>query len=142
MAKSKSYRGTERRKHRRFEYPLYISYKKNGNKFQGELLKSSTPLHLTIKDKELSLSRNISVAGICFVTKERFSSKTRLFVKIWSPAGPRPLIGLAEVMWQKKRSPGPGYLTGVAFASLDDKNELNKLLEIFKELKVKRMVGK
>ncbi len=141
MAKSKCYRGTERRKHRRFEYPLYVSYKKNGKKFQEELLKSSTELHLTVKEKELSISRNISVAGICFVTKEKFSSNTRLLVKIWSPAGPRPLIGLAEVMWHKKRSPGSGYLTGVAFASLDDKNELSKLLDIFKELKVKRMVG-
>ena len=142
MVKPKSHRKQERRKHPRLEHPLYITYKKNGEKFEKELLKSSTPFHLEAKGEKTSVSRNVSVAGICFVTKEKFSSGTKLLVKIWSPPRPKPLIGLAEVMWQTKRIPAPGYLTGVAFASLEDREELSRLLEIFKELNVEKMTGK
>ena len=142
MAKKRSSRRSEKRKHRRFEYPLYISYKKNGKKFQKELLKSSTSFNFKEKGEKLSVSRDISVSGICFVTREKFPSETKLLVKVWSPARPNPLIGLAEVIWQKKRSPEPGYLTGAAFASLDDMEELNKLFEIFKKMSVEAMIEK
>ena len=136
MARSKSYKGSERRKYPRFGYPLYISYKKNGDKFEKELLKPSTPFHFTAKDEKTSVSRDLSIGGICLVTKEKFPPKTRLLVKIWSPTRHEPLMGLAEVVWQKKRALAPGYLTGVAFASLDDPEELKKLLKIFSDLKI------
>ena len=142
MVKSKSYRGPERRKHPRFRYPLCISYKKNGKKFEEELLEPSAPSYFTAKDGKLSVARDISGGGIRFVTKGKFLPGVRLFMKIWSPTVHHPLIGLAEVIWQKKRSLAGGYLTGVAFASLGDKKELKKLLDIFTDLEIEKMIEK
>ncbi len=142
MAKPKSCKGRERRRHRRYEYPLYITYKKNGKKFEQELVKSSRPFHSAVQDANLSISHNVSVGGICFVTKEKFPPGTRLLLKIWSPIRNEPFTGLAEVIWQQKKPRTTNYLTGAAFASLDNKEELKKLLQILAESKIETMMEK
>jgi len=141
MIKSKSFRGPNRREYPRIEYPFYMSYEKNGEKLKKEFKQQSTPFYFREKkDQKLLVSKNISVEGICFVTKEKFLPGVKLSVKLWSPIARKTLIALVEVKWQKSVSFTTGFLTGVAFISLDDKEELRKVLELFTDLKLEEMI--
>ena len=141
MPKAKSFKGPDRRRYPRFEYPFYMSYKKNGEEPEGEHLKPSSPFYFREKkDEKLSVSQNISVGGICFVAKEKFLRGTKLLVKLWSPVTDKTLVGLVQVAWQRSVSFSTGYLTGVSFISLDDKGELKKLLELFTDLKLEETI--
>lgn len=141
VIKPKSFRGPNRREYPRFEYPFYMSYKKNGEEFKKEFEQQSTPFYFREKkDEKLSVSKNISVGGICFVTREKFLPGVKLSVKLWSPIAKKTLIALVEVKWQKSMSFTTCFLTGVAFISLDDKQELRKVLELFTDLKLEEMI--
>ena len=52
------------------------------------------------------------------------------------------LVGVVQARWQKPISFSANYLTGVAFISLNDKEELRKLLEVFTDLKLEEMIVK
>lgn len=143
MIKAKSFEGPDRRKYPRFEYPFYMSHEKSGRKLTEEILKPSDPFYFREKKRgKLTISHNISVGGICFVTKEKFSPKANLLVKLWSPVTNKILVGAVQVKWQKPISFSTNYLTGVAFISLNDKEELRKLLEVFTDLKLEEMIVK
>jgi len=141
MVKSKSSPVPERRRYPRFEYPFYVVYKKAG-KFKREVSGPSAPFYFIGKEEKLSVSQNISIGGICFVTKEEFLPGIKLSVKIWTPTRHSPLVGQVKVVWQKKRTLAPGYFTGVSFISLDDKKELKSLLEMLTDLKLEEMLEK
>ena len=142
MVRRKPYKGSERRKYLRFGYPLFINYKKNGEGFKAELLKPSAPFYFTEKGRKAAVSHDISIGGISFVTREKLERGAKLTVEIWSPIRHDALIGLVEVIWQKRRYLAPGYLTGVAFISLDDRKELKRLLEMLTNLKLEEVIEK
>ncbi len=120
-----------------------MSHEKNGRKLEKEIPKPSDPFYFREKkDKKLSVSKNILVGGICFVTKEKFSSGTKLLVKLRSPVTNKILVGVVQVRWQKSISFSANYLTGVAFISLNDKEELRKVLELFTDLKLEEKIVK
>ena len=141
--KTKSWDGPDRRKYPRFEYPFYMSHEKRGKKLMEEILKPSDPFYFREKKREeLTISHNISIGGICFVTKEKFLPRASLLVKLWSPVTNKILVGVVQVRWQKPISFSTKYLTGVAFISLNDKEELKELLEAFTDLKLEEMILK
>lgn len=137
---SKSFQGPDRRRYPRFDFPFFIRYKK-GEEIPQTDTKQGNILFVE-KDKELSISRDVSIGGICFATKEPFSSRAKLTVEIFTPIKSEPFTALAEVAWQKKRALSSIYLTGVSFLQLDDEKEFTHLLNMLTEMKLEKMIEK
>ncbi len=143
MIKSKSFEGPDRMKYPKLEHPFYMSHEKDERKLKEDFPKPSDPFYFREKkDKKLSVSNNILVGGICFATKEKILPGAKLSLKLWSPVARKTFIALVEVKWQRSVSFTTDYLTGVAFISLDDKEELRKVLELFTDLKLEEMIAK
>ncbi len=128
MTKKKIYGGEEKRKYPRFGFPFYIRYEKDGEKFKKGY--PPTPIIFTKKGEKLSVSKDVSVNGICFVTKEKFPQGTQLLMNIFTPIRTQPFEVLAKVAWQKKSIISSKYLTGINFIDIDDKARFKKLLEM------------
>ena len=128
MAEKVTYKGREKRKYPRFGFPFYIRYEKDGEKFKKGY--PPTPIIFTKKGEKLSMSKDVSIDGICFVAKEKFSPGTQLLMNIFTPIRPQPFEVLAKVAWQKKSIVSSKYLTGICFLDIDDRARFKKLLEM------------
>ena len=100
---SKSFDGPDRRRYPRFDFPFFIRYKKNGEKLPKAKTEQGNILFIE-KDEGLSISQNVSIGGICFVTKEPFPLRTKLVIEIFTPLKSEPFSALVEVAWQKKKN--------------------------------------
>ncbi len=138
---SKSFDGPDRRRYPRFDFPFFIRYKKNGEE-QSETENNTENIFFVGKDEGLSVSRDVSIGGICFVTKESFSIRTKLTLEIFTPVKSEPFTALTEVAWQKKRTLMPNYLTGISFLKLDDEEGFKRLLNMLTEMELEKLIEK
>ncbi len=116
-----AYKGVERRKFVRFDYPLFVQYKIVEKASREEVL-SSISLHMKemldkwdkrgydkeklcsslIKEmRNFSFTKNIGEGGICLVTREKFKPDTLLRVQIYIPTRKEPIEVLAKASWVK-----------------------------------------
>ncbi len=137
---SKSFQGPDRRRYPRFDFPFFIRYKK-GEEIQKTGTREGNILFVE-KSQEISISRDVSIGGICFVVKEPLPRSAKLTVEIFTPIKSEPFIAFAEVVWQKKRPLSSTYLTGVSFLQLDDDKEFTHLLNMLTEMKLEKMIEK
>ena len=138
----KPFEGPDRRKYPRFDFPFFIRYKKD----EEQITKSKTQERGNIlfvgKNEGLSISKNVSIGGICFVTKEPFQPRTKLTIEIFTPLKGEPFTALVEVVWQKKRPLASTYLTGISFLQLDDEEGFKHLLNMLTEMELEKMIEK
>lgn len=143
MAKGKI-NDSERRKYLRFGYPFFIRVRKKSEK--GDLYSKSRPVitFKEFKEDNISISRNISVSGICFSTSKNYPPNTLVLLEIFSPTRSRPFNMLAKVRWRKKRvldnSNETVYDTGVEFLKIDADGEFHDLLERLVDSKLEKVL--
>ena len=137
----KPFDGPDRRKYPRFDFPFFIRYKK-GDEIPKVNIEPGKTIRFIEKGKGLSISHNVSIGGICFVTKESFSLHTKLILEIFTPVKTEPFSALVEVVWQKKRTLVPNYLTGISFLHLDDKEGFKRLLNMLTETELEELMEK
>ncbi len=125
------YKGPERRKYVRLDYPFFIRVRKDGEGSNKENQHVITFKEL--EDNDISIAKNMSIGGICFTTSKDYPPETQVFVEIFSPTRKVPFHILAKVAWRKKRILGHalGYThdTGVEFLKIDAEGEFQDLLE-------------
>lgn len=138
---SKSFDGPDRRRYPRFDFPFFIRYKKNGEGLPNTKKERGNILFIG-KDEGLSITQNVSIGGICFVTKEPFPLRTKLTIEIFTPFKSEPFSALVEVMWQKKRTLISTYLTGISFLQLDDNEGFKRLLNMLTEMELEELIEK
>ncbi len=136
------YNGPDRRKYIRFSYPFFIRIRKDGEGYN----KKSRPL-ITFKELEennVSISRNVSIGGICFTTSKDYPTGAVVFVEIFCPTRKIPFNILAKVAWKKKRiledALGYTYDTGVEFFKIDAEGEFQDLLEQLVRAKLEKVL--
>jgi len=138
---SKPYKGPDRRKYPRFDFPFFIRYKKNVEDIPKAKTGRGNILFIE-KDEGLSVSQNVSIGGICFVTKEPLPLRTKLIIEIFTPIKSEPFTALVEVVWQKKKTLVPNYLTGISFLQLDDEEGFKNLLHMLTEMELEELIEK
>ncbi len=138
---SKSFDGPDRRRYPRFDFPFFIRYKKNVEKLPKDKTKQENILFIE-KGEGLSISQNVSIGGICFVTKEPFPLRTKLTIEIFTPIKSEPFTALVEVVWQRKRTLVSNYLTGISFLNLDDEEGFKNLLHMLTEMELEELIEK
>ena len=138
----KPYEGPDRRKYPRFDFPFFIRYKKEGEKISKTKKEEQGNILFVGKDEGLSISKNVSIGGICFATKEPFPLRTKLNIEIFTPLKSEPFTALVEVVWQRKRPLVPIYLTGISFLNLNDDEGFKRLLNMLTEMKVEELIEK
>ncbi len=134
---------SERRKYVRLSYPFFIRVRKKEK--NEELEKSGQPViaFKEFKEDNISISKNISVQGICFTTSKDYPIDTPVVLEIFSPTRKIPFNMLAKVKWRNKRvagkSSGYVYDTGVEFLKIDADGEFHDLLEHLVDSKLERV---
>lgn len=137
---SRSYPGPDRRKYPRFDFPFFIRYKKQSEGAPKTETEQKEPILFTEEGTNLSVAKNVSIGGICFVARESLPPNTKLTLEIFTPLKREPFTALVEVKWQKKRALFSSYLTGVAFLNLDDEEGFKNLLEMLTEVKLEELI--
>jgi len=130
------YQGAERRKYLRFDYPFFVRCKKNGKTYE----RGGPPIitFAEIKKGQVSISKNVSIAGIHFVTGKSFIPGDLLFVEIFSPTRKTPFKILGKVIWKKRRIFPGEYDLGIQFLKIDAGREFQKLLEELEKVKLEK----
>jgi hypothetical protein len=137
----KPFDGPDRRKYPRFDFPFFIRYKK-GDETPKVNIEPGKTIRFIEKGEKLSISHNVSIGGICFVTREPFSPHTKLILEIFTPLKSEPFTSLVEVAWQKKRTLAQNYLTGISFLHLDDMEGFKHLLNMLTEMELEELLEK
>ena len=133
---AKKYQGVEKRKYLRFGYPFFIRCKKNGKAYDQE--EPSIITFIEIKKGQVTISKNVSIAGIRFVTEKRFFSDDHLYIEIFSPTRKRPFKILGKVIWRKRRILFRDYDVGIQFLKIDAEKGFKKLLEELAKVKLEK----
>jgi len=133
----------ERRKYVRFSYPFFIRIRKRKEK---DFPKKGDPV-ITFKEfkgDSISISKNISVQGICFTTSKNYPIGTLVILEVFSPTRKTPFNMLAKVRWRNKRVVGKSservYDTGVEFLKIDADDEFHELLEQLVDSKLEKVL--
>ncbi len=107
--------GQEKRRAPRFDIEVPIEYKK---------LREAT------EAKKASITKNISIGGVRFITDEFLPYTARLVLEINMPLPERNISAVAKISWIKKLPAGDSYEVGNQFLEIskDDKNRLSKYL--------------
>ncbi len=109
----------DRRKYIRFDTEIKVNFQIQ------EKRKDST-----LPGKISGISRNISVEGICFISKKKLEPGNRLELEVFFPSESKPLRIEGEVRWsrlvQSKKSKAM-FETGVELFTLD-KGDVNKFI--------------
>jgi c-di-GMP-binding flagellar brake protein YcgR len=80
--------------------------------------------------KRGSLSRDISIGGVRFITEEFLSLTARLVLDVTLPLPERPFSAVSKIAWIHKLPAGDKYEVGTQFLEIskDDKNRLSNYL--------------
>ena len=138
---AKSFDGPDRRKYPRFDFPFFIRYKK-GDEISQIKTEPGKTIRFIEKGEGLSISRDVSIGGICFVTKESFPLHVKLTLEIFTPVKTEPFVALVEVVWQRKRTLVSNYLTGISFLHLEDEEGFKHLLNMLTEMELEELIEK
>lgn len=124
---------SERRKYVRFSYPFFIRIRRKEKNEEFEKKGQPIITFKEFKEDNISISKNISVQGICFTTSKDYPVGTYVVLEIFSPTRKIPFNMLAKVRWRNKRIVGESsecmYDTGVEFLKIDADGEFHDLLE-------------
>lgn len=136
------YKGPDRRKYIRFGYPFFIRLRENGEKHSknGHSIISFREL----RGDEVSIARNISIAGIRFATGKDFPPETLIRMEVFTPTRKNPFNILARVVWRKKkllrRVWGEVYEMGTELLEIDAEDEFKHLLEELEKVKLEKVL--
>ena len=77
-----------------------------------------------------AITRDMSEAGVRFISNEFLPLASRLVVQIFLPAQPRPIKAIAKVAWIRKSSSEDQYEVGNHFLEVDreDKKHLTEYI--------------
>jgi hypothetical protein len=143
MKKEKSV-DSEKRKYVRLGYPFFIRVRKKDKKLSFSGKEQPVITFKEFKEDNISISKNISVKGICFTTSKNYPVGTFVLLEIFSPTRHIPFNMLAKVKWRKeremKRSLEPVYDTGVEFLKIDADGEFHDLLEQLVDSKLEKVL--
>ncbi len=136
------YKGPDRRKYLRFGYPFFIRVTKDGEANIAE--KPSLMSFKELQDNHISISRDISIGGIRFVTSRDYLPGSLVNVEVFSPTRKTPFNILGKVVWRKKRilgsSSGGTYEMGIEFLKIEGENEFKNLLEQLVKTKLEKVL--
>ena len=139
---TRGYKGPDRRKYVRFDYPFFIRVRKDGGDYNEKV--QSVITFKELEENNISISKNISIGGIYFTTSKDYPPGTLVFVEIFSPTRKVPFHILAKVAWRKKRILGRAlgytYDTGVEFLKIDAEGEFQDLLEQLVKAKLEKVL--
>ena len=97
-----------------------------------------------LEENDVSISRDVSIGGICFTTSKNYPIGAVVFVEIFCPTRKIPFNILAKVSWKKKRILGHvlGYTydTGIEFFNIDSEGEFQDLLEQLVRAKLEKVL--
>lgn len=105
----------EKRKALRLNMSVPVEYKK---------------LRESSEAKKGSVTKDLSVGGVRFITDEFLAFTARMILDIALPLPERPISALAKVAWIRKLAAGNKYEIGNQFLEMskDDKNRLSNYL--------------
>ena len=115
----KKQKPVDRRKYIRFDTEVKVSFRIQ-EKDKDTILSGKIP----------GISRNISVEGICFISKKKLKPKSRLELEIFFPSESKPLHLEGEVRWSLPVRSKKGrvvFETGVKLFTID-KGDANKFI--------------
>jgi hypothetical protein len=142
--KNEKITNSERRKYVRFGYPFFIRIRKKGDKEEFNRKGQPVITFKEFKEDNISISKNISVEGICFTTSKDYPPNTLVLLEIFSPTRKIPFNMFAKVKWREKRvikrSLECIYDTGVEFLKIDDDGEFHDLLEQLVNSKLEKVL--
>jgi hypothetical protein len=136
------YKGVDRRRYIRFGYPFFIRIRKDGEKYNNK----GSSFVITFKELQdnVSISKNISIGGICFTTSKDYPPGTFVNIEVFTPTRKIPFNILARVVWKKKRilghTLGYTYDTGIEFLKIDEDGEFQDLLEQLVKSKLEKVL--
>ncbi len=134
----------ERRKYVRFAYPFFIRVRRKGGKEDFSRQEQPIITFKEFKEDNISISKNISVQGICFTTSKNYPVNTLVALEIFSPTRKMPFNMLAKVKWKNKRVVGKStehvYDVGVEFLKIDADGEFHDLLEQLVNSKLEKVL--
>lgn len=113
----------ERRRYSRYDTEMKIYYQvaydiKTKIKFK---VVNSEKNKISLR-KYSGLSKNISVEGLCFVTKKKLNKGDMILLEVYVPNVLTPVRMEGQVQWTKKQPESKGiYDTGVKLISVDGK---------------------
>ena len=101
----------ERRKFARLNILVDVSYTK----------------HATNEKRKLSLTRNISRGGVCFVGYEKVQDNDTIDLNVYLPGSAEPVKAIGKVVWVREFTIGENfqnkrYDVGVEFVEISDQN--------------------
>ena len=142
--KNKKITDSEKRKYLRFGYPFFIRIRKKGGKEGLNRKGQSVITFKEFKENNISISKNISVEGICFTTSKDYPLNTLVLLEVFSPTRKVPFNMLAKVRWRKERAIKSSleciYDIGVEFLKIDADGEFHDLLEQLVNSKLEKIL--
>ncbi|MFH1547837.1 MAG: PilZ domain-containing protein [Candidatus Omnitrophota bacterium] len=142
--KNKKITDSEKRKYLRFGYPFFIRIRKKGGKGGLNRKEQSVITFKEFKENNISISKNISVEGICFTTSKDYPLNTLVLLEVFSPTRKVPFNMLAKIRWRKERVIKSSlkciYDIGVEFLKIDADGEFHDLLEQLVNSKLEKIL--
>jgi len=129
----------EKRKYIRFRYPFYIRCEEHEDK--DEQFQDISITFREIKENKVSVSKNVSLGGLCFISRKDFSTDTVLTLELFTPTQTQPFQIVGKVAWRKKGIVTQNYEIGVEFLKIDKEREFKSLLEMLEEVKLEEVIG-
>ena len=122
-----AYKGSERRKHPRFEREYSVrceEVKEKGGESQEGLI-----IFKMVGKSYEGKTCNISMGGLCLISYRDLPINTILSAEIFTSARKKPFKAIGEFTWKKKIPGEKRYFAGMQFIHIEEKEEFQALLE-------------